>query len=130
MSGTYPNIDTKTKETTTGTTALAKNGNGEYTDYVYKNQFSYGEAGKGKQDNFHSNKTYEGVYVSYSKGYYCDEHNYYVSPAYSSEGSYVEKITFEDNRQSKDEKLDTTTYSKYYRIQKNNDLTESQEQVQ
>lgn len=130
VSGTYPNIDTKTKETTTGTTALAKNGNGEYTDYVYKNQFSYVEAGKGNQDNFHSNKTYEGVYVSYSKGYYCDEHNYYVSPAYSSEGSYVEKITFEDNRQSNDEKLDTTTYSKYYRIQKNNDLTESQEQVQ
>lgn len=130
VSGTYPNIDTKTKETTTGTTALAKNGNGEYTDYVYKNQFSYVEAGKGNQDNFHSNKTYEGVYVSYSKGYYCDEHNYYVSPAYSSEGSYVEKITFEDNRQSNDEKLDTTTYNKYYHIQKNNDLTESQEQVQ
>lgn len=130
VSGTYPNIDTKTKETTTGTTALAKNGNGEYTDYVYKNQFSYVEAGKGNQDNFHSNKTYEGVYVSYSKGYYCDEHNYYVSPAYSSEGSYVEKITFEDNRQSNDEKRDTTTYNKYYHIQKNNDLTESQEQVQ
>lgn len=67
VSGTYPNIDTKTKETTTGTTALAKNGNGEYTDYVYKNQFSYVEAGKGNQDNFHSNKTYEGVYVSYSR---------------------------------------------------------------
>ena len=130
VSGTYPNIDTKTKETTTGTTALAKNGNGEYTDYVYKNQFSYVEAGKGNQDNFHSNKTYEGVYVSYSKGYYCDEHNYYVSPVYSSEGSYVEKITFEDNRQSDDEKRDTTTYNKYYHIQKNNDLTESQEQVQ
>lgn len=53
-----------------------------------------------------------------------------MSPAYSSEGSYVEKITFEDNRQSNDEKLDTTTYNKYYHIQKNNDLTESQEQVQ
>lgn len=130
ISGTYPNVDAKTKEISGGETALAKNASGEYTDYVYKNQFSYVEAGKGNQDDFHSNKTYEGVYVSYSKGYYCDEHNYYVNPVYSSEGSYVEKITFEDNRQNADEKLDTTTYNKYYHIQKNNDLTESQEQVQ
>lgn len=36
ISGTYPNVDAKTKEISGGETALAKNGNGEYTDYVYK----------------------------------------------------------------------------------------------
>lgn len=124
LSGTYLDIDSKTKEATGTESALAQS-NGEYTEYVYKNQFSYVEYGK-DQD---SAKTYEGVYVSYSEGYLCDEHNYYVTPSYSTEASYVEKTTFEDNRQASGEERDTTEYSKYYHIIKSNDLAESQEQV-
>lgn len=124
LSGTYPEVDSKTKEPTGNELALAVN-NGQYTDYVYKNQFSFVEYGK-DQD---SRKTFEGVYMSFSKGYLCDEHNYYVTPTYSTEGSYVEKITFEDNRQAAGEERDTTNYNKYYHIQKSNDLAESQEQV-
>lgn len=124
LSGTYPEVDSKTKEPT-GNELPLKSKNNEYTDYVYKNQFSFVEYGK-DQD---SRKTYEGVYLSYSKGYLCDEHNYYVTPTYSTEGSYIEKITFEDNRQAAGEERDNTTYNKYYHIQKSNDLAESQEQV-
>lgn len=124
LSGTYPEVDSKTKEPTGNELALAS-ADGKYTDYVYKNQYSFVEYGK----NQDSRKTYDGVYLSYSKGYLCDEHNYYVTPTYSTEGSYVEKITFEDNRQAAGEKRDTTTYSKYYNILKSNELAESQEQV-
>lgn len=124
LSGTYPEVDSKTKEPTGNELPLASK-DGQYTDYVYKNQYSFVEYGK-NQDSL---KTYDGVYLSYSKGYLCDEHNYYVAPTYSTEGSYIEKITFEDNRQAAGEERDTATYSKYYNIHKSNDLAESQEQV-
>lgn len=124
LSGTYPEVDSKTKEFTGNKLPLASK-DGQYTDYVYKNQYSFVEYGK----NQDSRKTYDGVYLSYSKGYLCDEHNYYVTPTYSTEGSYVEKITFKDNRQAVGEERDTTVYSKYYNIHKSNDLAESQEQV-
>lgn len=124
LSGTYPEVDSKTKEFTGNKLPLASK-DGQYTDYVYKNQYYFVEYGK----NQDSRKTYDGVYLSYSKGYLCDEHNYYVTPTYSTEGSYVEKITFKDNRQAVGEERDTTVYSKYYNIHKSNDLAESQEQV-
>lgn len=124
VDGTYPEVDSKTKEFTGNSLTLNSKDN-QYTDYVYKNQFSFVEYGKDQN----SRKTYDGVYLSYSKGYLCDEHNYYVTPTYSTEGSYVEKITFEDNRQAEGEKRDTATYNKYYNIHKSNDLAESQEQV-
>ncbi len=40
VSGTYPTVDSRTKAATGQTAALAKNGSGQYTDWVYKNQFS------------------------------------------------------------------------------------------
>ena len=69
LSGTYPDVDAKTKEPTGTTSQLAANSAGQYTDYVYKNQWSY--IGEGYAlDGTH---TYDGYYESYATGYLCDE---------------------------------------------------------
>ena len=125
LSGSYPDIDAKTKEPTGTTSPLATNGDGQYTDYVYKNQWSY----IGQSKALDSSKTYDGYYESYAKGYLCDEHNYYIAPAYSDEGWYIEKTAFEDNRQAEGEQRDTTDYSDNYHIHRDNALAESQDQV-
>ena len=58
-----------------------------------------------------------------------DEHNYYITPAYSDEGWYVEKTTFADNRQAAGEQIDKTSYSANYHIHADNALAESQDQA-
>ena len=126
LSGTYPKIDQRTKEPTGGLAALKKNQKGEYTDYAYKNQFSNISRGKGLDGNY----TYDGYYISFAKGYLVDEQNYYVTPAYDTEAFYVEKSTYEDNRQEAGEKIDQTQYSKSYHVHRDNELCESQDQVQ
>ena len=125
LSGTYPDIDAKTKEPTGTTSPLATNDAGQYTDYVYRHQWSY----IGQSKALDGTKTYDGYYESYAKGYLCDEHNYYITPTYADEGWYVEKTAFEDNRQSEGERLDTTDYSANYHLHRDNELTESQDQV-
>ena len=125
LSGTYPDIDAKTKEPTGTTSPLTTNGDGQYTDYVYKNQWSY----IGQSKALDGTKTYDGYYESYATGYLCDEHNYYITPAYADEGWYVEKTAFEDNRQVEEERRDTTDYSDNYHIHRDNALAESQDQV-
>lgn len=125
LAGTYPDVDTKTKEPTGTTSPLATNGDGQYTDYVYKNQWSY----IGQSKALDGTKTYDGYYESYAKGYLVDEHNYYITPAYSDEGWYIEKTAFEDNRQAEGEQRDTTDYSDNYHIHRENSLAESQDQV-
>ena len=55
--------------------------------------------------------------------------NYYITPAYSDEGWYVEKTTFADNRQAAGEQIDKTSYSANYHIHADNALVESQDQV-
>lgn len=125
LSGTYPDVDAKTKEPTGTTSQLAANSAGQYTDYVYKNQWSY--IGEGYAlDGTH---TYDGYYESYATGYLCDEHNYYITPAYADEGWYIEKIAFEDDRQAEGEDLDKTTYSANYHLHRDNELAESDDQV-
>lgn len=125
LSGTYPDVDAKTKEPVGTTSLLAINDQGQYTDYVYKNQWSY--IGEGYAlDGTH---TYDGYYESYATGYLCDEHNYYITPAYADEGWYIEKIAFEDNRQAEGEDLDKTTYSANYHLHRDNELAESDDQV-
>lgn len=125
LSGTYPDVDAKTKEPTGTTSQLAANSAGQYTDYVYKNQWSY--IGEGYAlDGTH---TYDGYYESYATGYLCDEHNYYITPAYADEGWYIEKIAFEDDRQAEGEDLDKTTYSANYHLHWDNELAESDDQV-
>ena len=73
--------------------------------------------------------TYDAYYLSFADGYLCDEHNYYITPAYSDEGWYVEKTTFADNRQAAGEQIDKTSYSANYHIHADNALAESQDQV-
>lgn len=125
LSGTYPDVDSKTKEPTGTTSQLATNSAGQYADYVYKHQWSY----IGQSKALDGTKTYDGYYESYATGYLCDEHNYYITPVYADEGWYIEKTAFEDNRQAEGERLDTTTYSASYHLHRDNELTESQDQV-
>lgn len=125
LSGTYPDVDSKTKEPTGTTSQLATNSAGQYTDYVYKHQWSY----IGQSKALDGTKTYDGYYESYATGYLCDEHNYYITPAYADEGWYIEKTAFEDNRQVEGELLDNTTYSANYHLHRDNVLAESQDQV-
>jgi len=125
VSGTYPTVDSRTKAVTGQTAALAKNGSGQYTDWIYKNQFSTVSKGKALDGSW----TYDAYYLSFADGYLCDEHNYYITPAYSDEGWYVEKTTFADNRQAAGEQIDKTSYSANYHIHADNALAESQDQV-
>ena len=125
VSGTYPTVDSRTKAATGQTAALAKNGSGQYTDWVYKNQFSTVSKGKALDGSW----TYDAYYLSFADGYLCDEHNYYITPVYSDEGWYVEKTTFADNRQAAGEQIDKTSYSANYHIHADNALAESQDQV-
>lgn len=124
-SGTCPTIDAKTNQPTGSKAPLAVNAKGQYTDYVYKNQWS--AIGQGKA--LDGTRTHDGYYESYAKGYLCDEHNYYISPAYSNESWYIEKTTFQDNRQAEDEPIDTTVYSANCHVHKSNELAESDDQV-
>ena len=125
LSGTYPDVDAKTKEPTGTTSPLATNEQGQYTDYVYKHQWSY----IGQSKALDGTKTYDGYYESYATGYLCDEHNYYISPAYADEGWYIEKTAFADDRQTEGEQLDTTDYSANYHLHRDNELAESDDQV-
>ncbi len=125
VSGTYPTVDSRTKAATGQTAALAKNGSGQYTDWVYKNQFSTVSKSKALDGSW----TYDAYYLSFADGYLVDEHNYYITPAYSDEGWYVEKTTFADNRQAAGEQIDKSSYSANYHIHADNALVESQDQV-
>lgn len=115
VSGTYPTVDSRTKAATGQVAALAAS-NGQYTDWVYKNQFSTISKSKALDGTW----TYDAYYLSYAPGYLCDEHNYYITPSYTDEGWYVEKTTFAN---------DTAAYNGNYHIHKDNGLTESQDQV-
>lgn len=115
VSGTYPTVDSRTKAATGQVAALAT-GNGQYTDWVYKNQFSTISKSKALDGTL----TYDAYYLSYAPGYLCDEHNYYITPSYADEGWYVEKTTFAS---------DAATYNGNYHIHKDSGLTESQDQV-
>ena len=77
--------------------ALAKNSGGEYTDYLYKNQYSAVAEGRA----LNSSKTYDGYYLSYATGYLCDEVNHYKTLTYGGEAAYVNRV----EQQSEDEVL-------------------------
>ena len=115
VSGTYPTVDSRTKAATGQVTALASSG-GQYTDWVYKNQFSTITKGKALDGT----ATYDAYALSFANGYLCDEHNYYISPTYMSESWYVEKTTFAN---------DNAVYKANYHIHRDNAQTESQDQI-
>lgn len=113
--GTYPTVDSRTKAATGQVAALASS-SGQYTDWVYKNQFSTITKGKALDGTV----TYDAYSLSFANGYLCDEHNYYITPAYSDEGWYVEKTTFAN---------DNAVYKANYHIHRDNAQTESQDQI-
>ena len=115
VSGTYPTVDSRTKAATGQVAALASSG-GKYTDWVYKNQFSTITKGKALDGTV----TYDAYSLSFANGYLCDEHNYYITPAYADEGWYVEKTTFAN---------DNAAYKANYHIHRDNALAESQDQI-
>ena len=115
VSGTYPTVDSRTKAATGQVAALASSG-GQYTDWVYKNQFSTITKGKALDGTV----TYDAYSLSFANGYLCDEHNYYITPAYADEGWYVEKTTFAE---------DNAVYRANYHIHRDNALAESQDQI-
>ena len=116
VSGTYPTVDSRTKAATGQVAALRANAAGEYTDWVYKNQFSTITKGKALDGT----ATYDAYSLSFADGYLCDEHNYYITPAYADEGWYVEKTTFAD---------DSAVYKANYHIHRDKAQTESQDQI-
>ena len=115
VSGTYPTVDSRTKAATGQVAALASSG-GQYTDWVYKNQFSTITKGKALDGSW----TYDAYSLSFASGYLCDEHNYYITPSYADEGWYVEKTTFAN---------DNAVYKANYHIHRDDAQTESQDQI-
>ena len=95
LSGKYPLLNKKL-EPTGSYAALAGNGT-EYTDYVYRNQYS----AVAESRALDGSKTYDGYYLSFAKGYLCDEVNHYQSLTYADESTYVVR----DEDQTQDEVL-------------------------
>ena len=82
VTGKYPLLNKKL-ERTGKYSSLATKG-GEYTDYIYKNQYS-AVAESRKSDG---SKAWDGYYLSYAKGYLCDEVNHYKTLSYADESAY------------------------------------------
>ena len=82
ITGKYPLLNKKL-ERTGKYSSLATKG-GEYTDYIYKNQYS-AVAESRKLDG---SKAWDGYYLSYAKGYLCDEVNHYKTLSYADESTY------------------------------------------
>ena len=82
VTGKYPQLNKKL-ERTGKYSSLATKG-GEYTDYIYKNQYS-AVAESRKPDG---SKAWDGYYLSYAKGYLCDEVNHYKTLSYADESTY------------------------------------------
>ena len=91
LSGQYPLLNKKL-EPTGSYAALASNG-AEYTDYVYRNQYS----AVAESRALDGSKTYDGYYLSFAKGYLCDEVNHYQFLTYADESTYV--VRTEDQTQ-------------------------------
>ena len=87
LTGQYPVLD-RTLQPTGETQPLATE-NGEYTDYVYRNQYSAVAESRAPSGV----KPYDGYYLSFAEGYLCDEINHYSTLAYGSESQYITRDT-------------------------------------
>ena len=87
VTGQYPVLD-RTLQPTGETQPLATE-NGEYTDYVYRNQYSAVAEGRALSGV----KTYDSYYLSFATGYLCDETNHYETLTYGGESQYVIRKT-------------------------------------
>ena len=82
VTGKYPQLNKKL-ERTGKYSSLATKG-GEYTDYIYKNQYS----AVSESRKLNGSKAWDGYYLSYAKGYLCDEVNHYKTLSYADESTY------------------------------------------
>ena len=82
VTGKYPQLNKKL-ERTGKYSSLATKG-GEYTDYIYKNQYS----AVSESRKLNGSKAWDGYYLSYAKGYLCDEVNHYKTLTYADESTY------------------------------------------
>ena len=82
VTGKYPQLNKKLERTGKYSNLARKNN--EYTDYIYKNQYS-AVAESRKLDG---SKAWDGYYLSYAKGYLCDEVNHYKTLTYADESTY------------------------------------------
>ena len=82
ITGKYPQLNKKLERTGKYSNLARKNN--EYTDYIYKNQYS-AVAESRKLDG---SKAWDGYYLSYAKGYLCDEVNHYKTLTYADESAY------------------------------------------
>ena len=95
ITGKYPQLNKKL-ERTGKYSSLATKG-GEYTDYIYKNQYS----AVAESRKLNGSKAWDGYYLSYAKGYLCDEVNHYKTLSYADESAYH----IHDEQESQDEVL-------------------------
>lgn len=82
VTGKYPQLNKKL-ERTGKYSSLATKG-GEYTDYIYKNQYS----AVAESRKLNGSKAWDSYYLSYAKGYLCDEVNHYKTLSYADESTY------------------------------------------
>ena len=82
VTGKYPLLNKKLERTGKYSNLARKNN--EYADYIYKNQYS-AVAESRKRDG---SKAWDGFYLSYAKGYLCDEVNHYKTLTYADESAY------------------------------------------
>ena len=82
VTGKYPLLNKKLERTGKYSDLARKNS--EYTDYIYKNQYS----AVAESRKLNGSKAWDGYYLSYAKGYLCDEVNHYKTLSYADESTY------------------------------------------
>ena len=82
VTGKYPLLNKKLERTGKYSDLARKNN--EYTDYIYKNQYS----AVAESRKLNGSKAWDGYYLSHAKGYLCDEVNHYKTLSYADESAY------------------------------------------
>ena len=82
VTGKYPQLNKKLERTGKYSNLARKNN--EYTDYIYKNQYS----AVAESRKLNGGKAWDGYYLSYAKCYLCDEVNHYKTLSYADESTY------------------------------------------
>ena len=82
VTGKYPQLNKKLERTGKYSDLARKNN--EYADYIYKNQYS----AVAESRKLNGSKAWDGYYLSYAKGYLCDEVNHYKTLSYADESTY------------------------------------------
>lgn len=82
ITGKYPQLNKRLERT--GKYANLAVDSGEYKDYIYKNQYS----AVSESRRLDGGKAWDAYYLSYAKGYLCDEVNHYKTLSYADESTY------------------------------------------